>query len=373
MAGDELAPWEAGSGRKPAEAAKPASGIQKPYAVPKPDKLPEIYKPDDAGFVAHGGAAVPRPAPDPRPLDPKGKLAVMVLGAAVGVGLLGVALSFVVLDPESGVIRMIYAGLAGTLALVAGLVLVVELPRINAYRMGGFMPGVLVYGSKEQFMKVAGPAGTGTVQASTAHGSGRGLLSAVFDRAARAASPPELVALHCDRGAGPELVGVAWDAVRECKRGDIVWFSMLKPNLFLMYHKLIPFAPRVVTDEATRNEVFTALKVGQSMFKESAASKVAGKPVVHTTDASGNIVTKRIEAPKGGAPGLPLAALGQSFANADQPEQGAPGESEPPLRPGRRPGLDTEGNVRLSEPGKPLGGNQQDNTGEQRGGYIGDA
>lgn len=373
MAGDEMAPWEAGSARRPAEAAKPASGIQKPYAVPKADKLPEIYKPDDAGFVAHGGATVPRPAPDPRPLDPKGKLAVMVLGGAVGVGLLGVALAFVILDPESGVIRLIYAGLSGVIALVAGLVLLMELPRINAFRMGGFMPGVLVYGSKDQFMKVAGPAGTGTVQASTVHGTGRGLLSAVFDRSARAASPPELVALHCDRGAGPELVGVAWDAVRECKRGDIVWFSMQAPNRFLMYHKLIPFAPRVVTDNATRDEVFTALKVGQSMFKESAASKIAGKPVVHTTDASGNIVTKRIEAPKGEVLGMPLAAPGQSFSSHDQPDQGAPDEGELPPRRGKRPGLDTEGNVRLSEPGKPLGGAQQDNSGDQRGGYIGDA
>lgn len=375
MAGDELAPWEGGSGRKPVDPAKPASGIQKPYVVPKADKLPDIYKPDDQGFLAHGGATVPRPAPDPRPLDPKGRLALMVLGGAVGLGLLGVAMSFVVLDPESGAFRLIYAGLAGVIALVAALLLIAELPRINAFRMGNFMPGVLVYGSKEQFLKVAGPVGTGTIQGTLAHGSGRGILSAVFDRAAHAASPPEIVALHCDRGAGPELVGIAWDAVRECRRGDIVWFTLLKPNQFLMYHKLIPFAPRVVTDAATREEVFRALKVGQSMFKEAAVSKNMGKTKVFQTDAEGNLVTGRQPAaPKDAAAAeIPLAAMGANFATEEQPEQGAPGEYEaPPTFQQKTPGSDTRGNIKLSQPGKPLGGSKQNQSGDQ-GGYIGDA
>lgn len=372
MAGDDLAPWESGSARRPADAAKPGSGIQKPYELPKPDKLPEIYKPDDAGFLAHGGATVPRPAPEPRPLDPKGRTALIVLFAAMDLGILGAVLSYVVLAPEAGVIRHVYAGLAGVLAVGAALVMVAEFNRINAFRGGSFIPGVLVYGTKDQFMKVAGPAGVGTIQSSLARGTGRGLLSAVYDRAARSASPPELVALHCDRGVGPEFVGIEWDAVRECRRGDVVWFSLLKPNLFLMYHKLIPFAPAVVTDQATREEVFRALKVGQSMFKESAQSKLAGKPVVHTTDADGKIVTKRIEAPRGDAPGLPLAALGQNFASADQPEQGAPEDRDPPPRLGRRPGLDTEGNIRLSDPGKPLGGADQDMGATDQDRYVGD-
>jgi len=372
MAGDELAPWEANSGRKPAESAKPASGIQKPYTLPKADKLPEIYKPDDAGFLAHGGATVPRPAPDPRPLDPKGKMALMVLGGITGLGLIGVVLSFVIFTSEAGALRLVYAGLAGVFALVAGGILLGELGRINAFRTGGFMPGVLVYGSKEQFIKVAGPTGTGTVQSMTAYGSGRGLLSAVFDRAARSASPPEIVALHCDRGAGPELVGVDWDAVRECRRGDIVWFSMLKPNHFLMYHKMIPFAPRVVTDPATRDEVFRALKVGQSMLKEPASSKNMGTTKVFHTDADGNITTGRQPAaPAGKHPAdVPLSALGASFATDDQVDQGAPGEYEPPAPPKKAPGIDTHGNVKLSPPGKPLGGHQP---GKQDGGYVGDA
>ncbi|MBE7492049.1 MAG: hypothetical protein HS108_09890 [Planctomycetes bacterium] len=373
MAGDELAPWEAGSGRQVPEAKRHTSGISKPYVMPKPDQLPEIYRPDDAGFVAHGGATVPRPAPDPRPLDPRGKIVLFALFGAMDVGIIGVVLTYVILAPEAGVIRHVYAALAGVIGAIGIVALLAEFGRINAFRSGNFIPGVLVYGTKDQFLKVAGPAGTGTIQSMTAHGSGRGLLSLVFDRSAHSASPPEIVALHCDRGAGPEFVGIAWDAVRECRRGDIVWFSMLAPNRFLMYHKLIPWAPRVVTDPATREEVYRALKVGQSMFREAAASKIVGKPKVHTTDASGNIVTKRIEAPKGEGPAIPLAALGQSFASDDQPEQGAPGDYEPPARPGRRPGLDTKGNVRLSEPGKPLGGADQDNSGDHRGGYVGDA
>lgn len=375
MAGDDLAPWESGSARRPAEAAKPGAAPEKPYQLPKADKLPEIYKPDDAGFLAHGGTTVPRPAPDPRPLDPMGKMALMVLFAAMDLGLIGVVLSFVVLAPEAGAIRFVYAGLAGTVAALSALAMLAELGRINAFRTGSFMPGVLVYGSKDQFLKVAGPAGVGTVQSSLAHGSGRGLLSLVFDRAAHSASPPEMVALHCDRGMGPELVGIEWDAVRECRRGDIVWFTMLKPNHFLMYHKLIPFAPRVVTDQATREEVFRALKVGASMYREAASSKNMGKTKVFNTDADGNLVTGRQPAAPAAQSGaeIPLSALGASFAAGDQPDQDAPGFEELPQAPSGSPGSDPRGNMKLSPPGKPLGGTQQDNSGEQRGGYIGDA
>ncbi|MBK9975743.1 MAG: hypothetical protein IPP14_13310 [Planctomycetes bacterium] len=374
MAGDEMAPWESGSGRRAADPTKPASGIEKPYKLPRLDDLPAIYKPDDAGFLAHGGTTVNRPGPEPRQLDPKGKLALMVLGAAVGLGLIGLLLSFVMIAPEAGPIRFVYAGLTGAVALAAGLVLLAEFPRINAARMGSFMPGVLVYGTKDQFTRAAGPVGVGTIQSVTAQGSGRGLLSAVFDRAAHAASPPEMVALHCDRGSGPELVGIAWEAVHEMRRGDIVWFRMLKPNQFLMYHKLIPFAPRVNTDQATREEVFRALRVGQSMLREAASTKNMGKTKVFHTDADGKLTSGSAAAVKPD-PNLPapnLLAAGQSFATEDQIDQAAPGMHEAPPARQRRPGFDTKGNVKLSDPGKPLGGYAQDQGSDDKG-YVGDA
>lgn len=380
MAGDEMAPWESGSGRKAANPAKPGSGgsgIEKPYKLPRTEDLPAIYKPDDAGFLAHGGTTVSRPGPEPRQLDPKGRLALMVLGAAAGLGLVGVLLSFVMIAPEAGPIRFVYAGLTGVVGIGAALVLLLELPRIQAARMGSFMPGVLVYGTKDQFTRAAGPVGVGTIQSATALGSGRGLLSAVFDRAAHAASPPEMVALHCDRGSGPELVGIAWDAVRELRRGDIVWFRMLKPTHFLMYHKLIPFAPRVNTDQATREEVFRALKVGQSMLREAASTKNMGKTKVFHTDADGKLTSGTAPAVKSDGSPLPanLLAPGTSFATEDQIEQAAPGTHEVPPGRQRRPGFDTKGNVKLSDPGKPLGGyahDQGDDDSQQKG-YVGDA
>lgn len=323
MPGDEHAPWEEGSARKAAAKAQPASAVQKPYKPPRVDDLPDIYKPDDSGFLAHGGATVSRPANTPRTLDAKGKTALMVLGGAVGLGLIGVVLSFLMFTAEAGAIRFVYAAVAGLVALAAGAVLLIELPRVNAYRAGSFMPGILVYGTRDQFLRVAGPVGVSTVQSMQAQGSGRGVLSLVFDRAAHAASPPELVALHCDRGAGPELVGVNWDAVRELRRGDVVWFTMLSPARLLMYHKLIPFAPRVLTDSGTRDEVFRALKVGSSMFKDHAVAKNVGTSKILHTDRDGKIATKELVPEPVPAPleGLALSEPGSMLGSDDQPAQ----------------------------------------------------
>lgn len=352
MAGDDLAPWEEGSARK---AAAPAPA-PKPQAKAKVE-LPEIYKPDDSGFLAPGTSFVARPGMTPRGPEPRGRLALMALGGAAFVGLLGLLFVMFFFTADMGFIRWIYGMFPGALLAGSIIVLVSELPRLNSYRTASFIPGVLVYGTRDQFTKVAGPAGVNAVQSTTASGSGRGLLSLVFDRAAHVASPPEIVALHCDRGGGPELVGIAWDAVRELRRGDIVWFHMAAPDRFVMFHKLIPFAPHVVTDKSTREEVFRALKVGEPMFKDMASGRNMGTKKVLATDRDGKVITKQVE-PENTEPmpTVPLSAPGAMLGGVEQPTQEAP---MPPAK-----ARDTEvgirpGDLRLRDPGQPLGGGDQ--------------
>lgn len=356
----DLAPWESGhSADRPAQ-KKPARPGTAQYQLPSDKQLAEVYKPESSAFIAPAGRVVPRPPMPVRPLEPRAKMAFMVLGGVEGVALLGTALVFVILGADSGTIRLVYAGLGGSVALVALAVIALEYPRLNTYRNTSFMPGVLVYGSRAQMEKVAGPAGVGTIQMQSARGTGTGLLNKVFDRSAKLASPPEVVALHCDRGNGPEFVGIEWDAVRELQRGDVVWFHMKSPYVFLMFHKMVPFAPTIQTDKATRDEVFKALKVGSNMYIDRPSQQAMGKTKVFQTDADGNIVASAgrpgpMSAPD--APDVPLADLG-SFSTDDQYYQGAPGEVQGgEIKPGRTGKTHL---YNIGESGKPLGGHEYD-------------
>lgn len=360
MTPDDLAPWEEGSARKAAAPAQPAA--PKPAFTGKVDQLPEIYRPDDSGFLAPGTSFVARPGATPRRPEPRGRTALMALGGGAVAGLLGLVLVFVMFGADMGVIRYIYAAFPAILLLVSVAVLVAELPRLSIYRTASFIPGVLVYGTRDQFTKAAGPAGVNNVQANMASGSGRGLLSLVFDRAAHVASPPDVVALHCDRGAGPELVGITWDSVRELRRGDIVWFHMNSPTSFVMFHKLIPFAPHVSTDKSTREEVFRALRVGEPIFKDNASGRNMGTKKVLATDRDGRIATKEVEPESSDPlPAVPLSAPGAMLGSSEQPTQ------EVALPPKQR---DTEvgirpGDLRLRAPGASLGGVDQPKQGPE--------
>lgn len=355
----DLAPWESGHDTG-TPAAKPNRPGTAQYRLPPDNKLPEVYKPESSAFIAPAGRVVPRPPTLPRPVEPRAKTTFMVLGAAAGIALVGTALVLAVLGEQAGAIRFVYAGLGGVVALVAIGVLALEYPRLNTYRNTSFMPGVLVYGSKAQVEKVAGPAGVGTIMMQQARAVGTGILNKVFDRSAKLASPPEVVALHCDRGNGPEFVGIEWDAVRELQRGDIVWFHMKSPYVFLMFHKMIPFAPSIQTDKATREEVFRALKVGSNMYVDRPSQQAMGKTKVFQTDADGNIVASgKRAAPQAypAAPEIPLAQLG-SLGGNDQYYQGAPGEVQgDEIKPGRTGKTHL---YNIGDPGKPLGGHEYD-------------
>lgn len=356
----ELAPWESGDGpQKPGAkpGAKPGTGV---YRLPPENKLPEVYKPDSQAFIAPAGRTVGRPPTTPRPFEARARMAFIVLGVAVAVGLLAIGLTFIVLG-DAGNIRFVYAGLGGAISVLAGLVIAVEFPRLNTYRNTHFMPGVLVYGTRAQMEKVAGPAGVGTINMATARGIGTGLLNKVFDRSARIASPPDVVALHCDRGNGPEFVGIEWDAVREFQRGDVVWFHMKSPMIFLMFHKMVPYAPSVLTDKATRDEVFTALRVGSNMFQERPTAKIMGQAKVFETNEDGKIVAAGAHRPPvyhdPDAPEVPLADAGGPLGGDQQYYQGAPGEvaEDKPRKSSGRTHL-----YRIGDAGKPLGGHGVD-------------
>jgi hypothetical protein len=319
----EPAPWERNIGGR-----KSTSGIRGPadtFKLPPEAKIPDVYKPEGSSFIAPSGRTVSRPPMPPRSVEKLAQLALLAMVGAVVLGLLGVVFSFGVLDPQAGSIRYIYAAMAGVVLGIGAVGLILELPRMAKYRTGEFMPGVLMYGSKAQMEKVAGPLGISTILAQRARGTGAGILNLVFDRSAHIASAPEVVAIHCNRGNGPELLGIEWEAVRELQRGDVVWFRILSSTNFLMFHKFIPYAPRIVIDRATREEIFTALRVGSNVYRERAASQNTGeaKPIV--TDSSGHavVVGSRKVGSQQKAPEskIPLKAQGAQLGSADQPEQ----------------------------------------------------
>ncbi|CAG0995179.1 hypothetical protein PLCT2_02707 [Planctomycetaceae bacterium] len=399
---DDIAPWEQGSAKASARKSDRKSVTPDgDYKLPSDDKLPEVLKPDTGGIVAGGDITVPRPPiSTPREPQPSAKTAMMALlgGAALGVVL--IVVGFVVFSADLNVLRMGLAGLGGLLALACLAVYVIESGRLGQYRTRTFFPAVLCYGSTQSFTKYAGPAGVAGINATRIRGSGKGLLSIVFDKSAHAAGAPEVVALLLDRGAGPELVGVDWEAVRQCQRGDIVWYHAIAPKDFIFFHLMVPFAPAIATDRATKEEVFRALKVGKSMFKDFPKKEVAGAAMgkntkVIKTDASGNIVAAQNDSGEGRefveaeaeeqGPELKLSELGGALGAA-QDEQYPPGEESndepppPPVKPGsgRRPKYDalsgaTEyspppkdiGKFRIADPSKPLGGyGNQDQSGE---------
>lgn len=352
----ELAPWESGEGRKPFSPDAPTEKVPRRKA---PGRTPEIYQRQTEGLIVPSSNVVPRPQTTPRPLEARARMALIALGVAAAAGLIWTGLSFVIFTPEAGVLRLVYASVGILLAAAAGLVLLAELPRLNAYRMGNFIPGVLVYGSRVQIEKVVGPMGLPSVTNNVARGLGAGILNKVFDRSAHNTTPPEVVALHVNRGGHPELIGIEWSAVHELQRGDIVWFQTKGPTSLLLFHKLIPYAPWVSQDEATRKEVFEALHVGEIEFKDRAEKKAMGQTKVFGTDADGKLVV-------GGQPASPaqpglgsdtrslgLSAQGGALGSAEQYDQGLQagdtdtGEPPPP-------------DFRLSDPNKPLGGYNYD-------------
>lgn len=281
----ELAPWESGGTKQPFHPEAPTEKVPKRA----PGRLPEIYKRQTEAFIVPQGNVVPRPQQTPRPLEPRGQIALYALVAMMVVGLGWAGLTFVIFTAEAGVIRFAYAGVGVALAAVGLIVLLAEMPRIGKYRNATFIPGVLVYGSRMHFEKVLGPAGIGSVTLQLQRGTGSGLLSKVFDRSTHKTAPPEIVALHINRGNGPEMIGIEWDAVRELQRGDIVWFQIVNPQTLLMFHKLVPYAPWVSQDEATRKEVFAALHVGANMYQERVDAQNMGTTKVFHTDADGNL------------------------------------------------------------------------------------
>jgi hypothetical protein len=282
----ELAPWEGGDSKQPYHPDAPTSKVQRRA----PGRLPEIYKRQTEAFIAPAGNVVPRPQQTPRPLEPRAKIALYVLIGAAVAGLAWAGISLVLFGPEAGALRFVYAGVGVVIAAVAVLVLLLELPRINKYRFATFTPGVLVYGSRMQIEKVVGPAGVGSINAQTIKGSGGGILSKVFDRSSHKTAPPEIVALHVNRGGEPELLGIEWSAVHELQRGDIVWFLAQGPGQYLLFHKLVPYAPWVSQDGATRKEVFAALRVGEIKRQERVDAKNMGATKVINTDNEGNLV-----------------------------------------------------------------------------------
>lgn len=317
----ELAPWEGGDGKKPFHPEAPTQKVPRGA----PGRLPEIYKRQTEAFIAPAGNVVPRPPQIPRPLEPRARLALMALAAAVMLGLVWTGIVFMIFSAEAGVLRFVYAAVGLAVAGFAGLVLLLELPRINKYRNNTFIPGVLVYGARSIVEKVVGPVGIGSINLQKIRGSGSGFLSKVFDRSSHNTAPPEIVALHVNRGHGPEMIGVEWDAVHELQRGDIVWFQVESPQQYLFFHKLIPYAPTVAQDEATRKEVFAALHVGANMYIDRAEAKNMGTTKVFHTDVDGNIQVGHAPdaVPKKGADTrqLGLTAQGGFLGGANQYDQ----------------------------------------------------
>lgn len=394
---DDVAPWEQGSAKASArksdrQAAAPGGA----YKLPPDDKLPEVLKPDMGGIIAGGDVTVSRPpVSTPREVAPAASKAMMGLIAAIVAGIIVVVLGFVVIPAELAIARYVLDGVGALIALVALAVFVVENGRQGKYRNLTFFPAVLCYGSTQAFTKYAGPAGLAGINSTRIRGSGKGVLNFVFDKSAHAAGAPDVVALLLDRGAGPELVGVDWEAVRQCQRGDIVWYHAVSPRDFIFFHLMKPFAPAIATDRATKEEVFRALKVGSSMFKDFPKKEVAGAAMgkntkVIKTDASGNIIAAQDHAGQGrefvegeaedAGPELRVSALGAGLGGEEIPQQ-PPGEEsfEPPAEePPRRPkynALDgaTEysppprdiGKYRIADPSKPLGSfGDQDQSGE---------
>lgn len=362
----EMAPWESG-GKDGKQPFHPDAPTAKVFQLPA--RLPEIYKPQTQAFIAPAGNTVPQPQPTPRPLEPKGKMAILALAGAAVVGLAWAGLVFVLFDAQAGTLRFIYAGIGIALAAIALVVLLAEYSRIQAYRLGNFIPGVLVYGSRATIEKVVGVAGVGAIQLKTMRGSGQGILSKVFDRSTHNTAPPEIVGLHVNLGNGPEIIGVEWPAVHEFQRGEIVWFQPKGANTYLMFHKLVPYAPWIAADKDTKKHIFTELRVGGIEKKERADTKAMGTTKVLNTDEDGKLVTgdaatkkqpQRRQAQGGKTAELGLSSQGGMLGGEDQFRQADEFDVDD------LPPPDDEPDFKLSDPNK--GFNQlgeQDQSGQK--------
>jgi len=190
---------------------------------------------------------------------------------------------------------------------------------------------MLLFGSINQMLKVAGPAGLAALTANTGKVTGvsSGILARIFDRSASAATAPEAVALLVNRGSGPELISIEWDAVRLMSRGDILWYHPISNAKYVMFHALIPYAPPIVIDSATKREIYKTLRVGESLYKELPQSALTGTRKVLKTDRSGNIVLAgakpepapmpSVDMEDNGMPTSPMDSFGQDL-ETDVPE-----------------------------------------------------
>jgi hypothetical protein len=304
----DLAPWERDpeSGRQDVEDETDA-----PYELPPDDALPDIYRAEASEFIARPGPVVQRPETEPRRMAPRG---LMLLAGLHVFALLGIAAVLAAILGMANLGGVLGWGVGVTGAVVFGaalILLIIELNRYLAFSRRSFFPAVLVFGTLDQFEAVVGPGGLQPLAAHRIKGVGRGPLNRLFDPSAHIASPPEMVALHYDRGSGPELVAVEWSAVNDHKRGEVVWLSMVGAGRYLMYHLLIPYAPHVVMDDKVRREIYTALKVGGNMFRELPRKQEMGTAKVLHTNEDGKIVTGNYKRPQGGDPNdteVPLAA-----------------------------------------------------------------
>ncbi|MCC6572444.1 MAG: hypothetical protein IT462_01520 [Planctomycetes bacterium] len=393
MAGDDLAPWEQPAPGRSASGRSRAVADQKkeePYILPKDNELPELFRPEDRGVVLAADRTMPRPPAVPRLLESRGQFA---LGGAVVAALFGFAAAgamFVAIAPEAGVIRLIFAGVGGLIALAGIVVLLAEMGRVSEYKSRTFFPALLVFGTAKQFEKVVGPGGMPALAAAPIKVSGRGLLSMVFDRAAHLSSPPEIVALMVDRGSGAEFVPVPWAAVHTIPRGDVVWYYAKSMSDYLLFHQLVPYAPQLAADKQTREEVFRALKVGKSLVKAAPKSAaMTGQTKAVKVDRDGNLVVDRDASGRQAAADAEAAKVEPARAERGKVEQGktdpgldatrmrdklstmqGPGMPPPPpakpdsgrrppvLAPNRQqtPSAPRVEKFRIADPGKPLGG-----------------
>jgi hypothetical protein len=93
-----------------------------------------------------------------------------------------------------------------------------------------------------------------------------------------------------------------------------------------MFHKLIPYAPWVSQDDATRKEVFAALRVGEIKYLDRTDAKNMGTTKVFHTDVDGNMVAGPApNKPQRGADteALGLSSHGGALGGEEQYDQSA--------------------------------------------------
>ncbi|MDC1142078.1 hypothetical protein OAU50_03230 [Planctomycetota bacterium] len=282
-AGGEAAPWDGG-------AQKQTTQIDN-FQLPPDNKLPVIYQPDSSDFAASAGRTVAQPDQAPRKAEPSGnKIFIGVAtGEVIGIGL--AIFAFAVMPAELNPLPTILGVIGILIALVANVALISELPRMAMYTKSSFIPGVLVYGSAERFKDVLGAGGIIGMQSRPVMPLGEGGVSKLMKRQSPLPCPHEMVGLHVNRGRGPEIIPVDWDAVREFVRGDIVWFSMKGPQKFIFFHKLYPYCPNVRADRVTRDGIFTTLRVGGIQQLALPKSTAMGQTKAFNVNADGQIMT----------------------------------------------------------------------------------